>query len=286
MRIVNGVTALQDALMAVSTVSGPVLVPTMGALHAGHIALIQRGRGLGSPLVASIFVNPTQFNAEADLAAYPRTLDEDAAACRAAGVDVLFSPDESEVYPPDENVPVPPLPAVATAPGLEDAHRPGHFDGVCQVVARLFDLVRPRHAVFGLKDYQQWLVVNAMVAAAADDTPDRWPGLELTGVETVREPGGLAMSSRNARLSTDERACARGLGLALQSAAAANHPAAAETLMRETLEGFGLSVEYAVVRDAQTLLPVESFSRPTRALVAAHVGKARLIDNAGLPVWS
>ena len=124
------------------------------------------------------------------------------------------------------------------------------------------------------------------VKAAARQVPERWPGLELTAGETVREPDGLAMSSRNTALTSQDRRRARGLSLALQSATAANHPDAAEGLMRATLESHGLFVEYAVVRDAGTLLPVESFARPTRALIAARIGDVRLIDNAAMPVWS
>jgi pantoate--beta-alanine ligase len=193
------------------------------------------------------------------------------------------------MYPPDEEVPVPPLPPVATEPGLEDAHRPGHFEGVCQVVARLFDLVRPAAAVFGEKDYQQLLVVTALVGTTAAAEPDRWPGLRIVPRPTIRETDGLALSSRNARIPPDRRDDALGLTRALQAAAAANSVSTAERIMRETLDAHSLRVDYAVVRDAADLSPVTSFARPARGLVAAHLdwpdGTVRLIDNRAMPVW-
>jgi pantoate--beta-alanine ligase len=165
-------------------------------------------------------------------------------------------------------------------PGLEDAFRPGHYGGVCQVVARLFDLTRPSRAIFGEKDWQQWRVLDGMVAAP----PARWPGLAMEVAPTVREADGLAMSSRNRYLRPAQREQALGLVRALQVAASAQHPATAERLMRETLEDHGLAVDYAVVRDARTLMPVGGFERPTRGLVAARLDTVRLIDTMALPV--
>ncbi len=262
---------------------GGAFVPTMGALHEGHVALMRQARGLGKgPLVISIFVNPTQFGPGEDYRRYPHDLEADLAAARAAGVDIAFVPDVATVYPPDEPVPVPPLPDVATRPGLEDRHRRGHFAGVCQVVARLFDLARPSVALFGEKDYQQLLVICALVAGS----PGRWPGLRIEPHPTVREPGGLALSSRNRLLGAGERGRALGLHEALRAAqaqrSAGRPPGAAQGAMERVLAGHVLAVDYAVVRDAATLLEVGSFDRPARALVAARLGDVRLIDNSTL----
>jgi pantoate--beta-alanine ligase len=265
-----------------------VLVPTMGALHAGHAALVRQGAatgGVGVPVLVSVFVNPTQFNDPADFARYPKTLDADVALCAEAGARAIWAPGVEDVYPPGREVAVGvgvgvgDLPAVATTPGLEDAHRPGHFAGVCQVVRRLFDVVRPRAAVFGEKDWQQLAVVRAMVAM------DREAGVErpdiVAGV-TVREPDGLAMSSRNRFLTAADRVRGLSLSRALARAASIADPGAAESAMRETLRAAGVEPEYAVVRDAATLLaPV--LGRPVRRLIAAKVGgvgAVRLIDNA------
>jgi pantoate--beta-alanine ligase len=185
------------------------------------------------------------------------------------------------MYPPDEPVPVPPLPDVATQPQLEDRFRPGHLAGVCQVVARLFDLTRPRCAIFGEKDYQQLLVIRAMVG----QEHERWGDLEIVPHPTIRKSNGLAMSSRNAYLTESQRAQASGIPRALQIAHSAQHPETAERMMRETLEAHGLEVEYAVVRDAETLMPVETFARPSRGLIAARLGEIRLIDNMAMTVW-
>ena len=175
-------------------------------------------------------------------------------------------------------MPTPDLPSVATNPGLEDAHRPGHFAGVARVVQRLFDLVQPKVAVFGEKDWQQLQLVQAMVS--------RDGGPRIHAVPTSREANGLARSSRNERLSDASREKARAVYLALQAAAAANHPSTAEKMMRDTLESHGLEVEYAVVRSAAGLRPVNDFSRPSRALVAAWLDGVRLIDNLPMPVWT
>ncbi|MHC5004559.1 MAG: pantoate--beta-alanine ligase [Planctomycetota bacterium] len=285
--VAEDAAALREALGAVTVAGcGIALVPTMGALHDGHLALVRRAAELGRPLVVSIFVNPMQFGPDEDFERYPRTFEADRGACREHGVDVIFAPAIEDVYPEDVDLRTPPLPPVATEPGLEDACRPGHFEGVVLVVARLFDLVRPAVAVFGEKDYQQLAVIRAMVAGAAASEPDRWGPLRIEGHPTVRDPDGLAMSSRNAYLGPEERQAALGLSRALQAAAGANHPPTAEQLMAQTLIAHDLRVEYAVVRDAETLRPVGDFSRPTRALIAACCGTTRLIDNRAMPVWS
>jgi pantoate--beta-alanine ligase len=265
--------------------AGCTLVPTMGALHEGHASLVRRAAGRGRPVVVTVFVNPTQFAPHEDFARYPRTLDADVGIARAAGADAVFAPPPEAIYPRGVDAAraeatAIELPAVATMPGLEDAFRPGHYGGVCQVVARLFDLTRPSQAIFGEKDWQQWRVLDGMVAAP----PARWPGLAMEVAPTVREADGLAMSSRNRYLRPAQREQALGLVRALQVAASAQHPATAERLMRETLEDHGLAVDYAVVRDARTLMPVGGFERPTRGLVAARLDTVRLIDTMALPV--
>ena len=259
---------------------GGVLVPTMGALHEGHAALIRHAadaarRGGGSCDV-SIFVNPTQFNQPSDYTRYPRTLDSDLAVCAAAGATVVFAPTPETVYPPGRPVPVPRLPVVATTPGLEDAFRPGHFAGVCQVVKRLFDLLGPERAVFGEKDWQQLRVIASMVRDLAIP-------IEIMPHPTLRDPDGLAMSSRNRFLSPEERAAALAIPRALEAAARASTPDAAEAAMRSVLAGSGLRPEYAVVRDADTLTALRAEGATGRALIAAWSGSTRLIDNAPWP---
>lgn len=265
--------------------AGSIFVPTMGALHAGHAALVRRAaeiaRERGSPAVmVSIFVNPTQFNDPADLARYPRTLDADRALCSKAGATHVWAPSVEEIYPPAAPLPEPRLPAVATAPGLEDGKRPGHFRGVYLVVKRLFDLVRPAAAVFGEKDWQQLALVRAMIEQER-------LAIDIVGHETIREPDGLAMSSRNVFLSAAERDAALTISRALRFAARCSTVGEAELLMWGMLERAGLEPEYAVIRDAATLAPLSpSTRRSTRALrglIACRAGKTRLIDNMA---WS
>lgn len=260
---------------------GCVLVPTMGALHAGHGSLIRRGaeeasrRGLGGGCVVSVFVNPTQFDDPSDYARYPKTLGADEALAREAGASAVWAPGVEEVYPPGEEVGVPELPAEATGPGLEDARRPGHFAGVCRVVKRLFEVVGPAAAVFGEKDYQQLRVVASMVRGLG-------MGVEVIAGATVREADGLAMSSRNRFLKAEERGRAGALWRALVRARGEGTVSGAERVMREEVEGAGLLVEYAVVRDAAGLMPMSGGRGRGfgRALIAARLGSVRLIDNA------
>jgi len=261
-------------------------VPTMGALHAGHGALVERARADGRPVVVSIFVNPTQFGPREDYARYPRTLDADCALLEPLGAAAVFVPSVEAIYPRGleaarAEAEALALPDVATRPGLEDASRPHHFGGVALVVGRLFDLVRPARAYFGEKDYQQLRLIEDMVAADRG----RYGTLEVVPCPTIRERNGLAMSSRNRYLAPDERDAALALSRALQVAHSAQRVATAERLMRDTLDAHGLETEYAVVRDARTLLPVTGFERPTRALIAARLGSTRLIDNAPMTVW-
>lgn len=279
MRIVRDIDELAD-------LRGCVFVPTMGALHEGHLTLVREAARLRSaaalaPVVVSIFVNPTQFNDPKDLDRYPRTLEKDAAGCAAAGADVIFAPAVEVMYPPGAPVPVPRLPDVATQPGLEDARRPGHFAGVCQVVKRLFDLVRPASAIFGEKDWQQLQVIRAMVEQ--ETLPIR-----IVAAPTVREADGLAMSSRNVFLGPQDRVRSVAINRALHDAAQQSGVSEAEAAMLTRLRESELEVEYAVVRDATSLRPLSprsggSPSSPARALIAVRCGPVRLIDNAPWP---
>lgn len=253
------------------------LVPTMGNLHRGHLALVDAARAQAERVVATVFVNPLQFGPGEDFARYPRTLDEDAAALRARGCDLLFAPPKAEVYPRGRAgqtwVEVPGL-----SGDLCGASRPGHFRGVATVVAKLFGMVQPDLAVFGEKDLQQLLVIRRMAA-------DLNLPVGILGVPTVREPDGLALSSRNAYLAPEERARAPRLYATLQVAAealrAGTPPAAAEAEAEAALRAAGFVPDYVRVRRAADLLPPPADS-PARALVvlaAARLGRARLIDN-------
>lgn len=257
-----------------------VFVPTMGALHDGHASLIRHAAAVhDGPVVVSIFVNPTQFNDPADFARYPKTLDSDVAICERSGATHIYAPTPLDVYPSQSAIPVPPLPRVAIAPGLEDKLRPGHFAGVCQVVRRLFDLVQPAAALFGEKDWQQLQVLSAM-------TRDTGLPIRIIPGPTIREPDGLAMSSRNRFLTAEERPRAAAISRALREAAALPTPAAAEAHMREVVHAAGLETQYAVVRDAESLEPPANpgnAGRTYRALIAAKLGTVRLIDNAPWP---
>lgn len=258
--------------------AGGVVVPTMGALHAGHLSLIEHAASLDvHPVVVTVFVNPTQFAPGEDYTQYPRTLEQDSAKCEEAGADIVFAPAAETVYPNGtDDTDVPPLPDVATKPGLEDHFRPSHFAGVCQVVKRLFELVQPAHAVFGQKDYQQLLVITAM-------TEQLGLRIEIIGRPTVRDVDGLALSSRNAYLSPVQRRRALSLNKALAAAQGASTPDEAERAMKSILLTNQVALDYAVVRDARTLMPVESLrEQPTRAIIAGRVGKTRLIDNAAI----
>lgn len=230
------------------------LVPTMGALHAGHAALFEAARPDCDVLVASVFVNPTQFSEPADLTAYPRDLDRDAAFAAAHGVDVVFAPPAIEMYPENFATWVEPGGA---ADGLEGAQRPGHFRGVATVCLKLFNLVRPQIVWFGQKDAQQVAVVKQLVR-------DLNVPIEVRVVETARDGDGLALSSRNGRLTTAERELARAIPRALET----RDPVAA----RAVLVAAGLEPDYVEVAD---------FDGPT-LVVAARVGSTRLIDNIPL----
>jgi len=267
-------------------VNGPVaFVPTMGALHAGHMALVDAARKAGEIVVASIFVNPTQFNELTDLAAYPRTPAEDAALLAAHGCDLLYLPSVEDVYPDGEShSATSKLDFGSLTARMEGANRPGHFDGVAQVVSRLLEIVRPDTLVMGQKDYQQVAVIRSMIKQLALD-------VSLEVVPTVREADGLAMSSRNRRLGLADRQAAgrinRHLAAVAAGAAAGWGPRQLEGL---ALDGMAanprLQPEYVEVCDGDTLLPFVPGTTAREIVVAAAVwcGPVRLIDNKVISV--
>ncbi len=250
-------------------------VPTMGNLHAGHIALVRHARELARRTVSSVFVNPLQFGAGEDLAAYPRTLERDHQMLETAGCDLLFAPGVETMYPHGQGVQT-----RVEVPGISDilcgASRPGHFVGVATVVCKLLNMVQPDLAVFGEKDFQQLLVIRRMVEDLAMP-------VEIEGLPTVREPDGLAMSSRNGYLSAAERTVAPALYRALTAAAGALGAARpVADVERETLAAIaaaGLRPDYASVRRAEDLAPPAETDRELVVLAAAYLGRARLIDN-------
>jgi pantoate--beta-alanine ligase len=256
-------------------------VPTMGNLHPGHISLIEVARKRGDRFVASIFVNPMQFGPNEDYAQYPRTPEKDQSMLADAGCDLMFMPDVGEIYPAgfdhSTRVTVPELSGL-----LDGEFRPGHFDGVSTVVAKLFNIVMPDIAVFGEKDFQQLAIIRRMVS-------DLCVPIEIIGAPTVRETDGLAMSSRNQYLTEEERKIAPHLYAALSRAV--NRISGGEkdfaALERGELDGIrkaGFRPDYFTVRDAKTLLPAEPQTKHMVVLVAARLGKARLIDNLQVTV--
>lgn len=259
-------------------------VPTMGALHEGHAELVRRCSRQAGYVVVSIFVNPTQFGPTEDFRRYPRTLEADRDLCQQAGADLIFAPAPEEVYPEGTDSSSTYVEVPGLTDRLEGASRPGHFRGVATVVLKLFGIVRPDLAFFGTKDYQQLLVIRKM-------TRDLNVPVEIVPVETVREPDGLALSSRNRYLDPDERAAAvvlsKALGLARQAVREGERDAdRVRQILRETLESESKArLDYAEVADAETLEPLSRLGsgRPAVALLAARVGPARLIDNAPLP---
>ena len=251
------------------------LVPTMGALHAGHVSLLEIARRHAPHVAASIFVNPTQFGPREDYTKYPRPVEEDLAKCERAGVQLVFMPAPEEMYRPGLADVVVDLPQLTTV--LEGKHRPGHFRGVCQVVAKLFNVTQPNVAVFGQKDYQQLRVIQAM-ADALD-----WP-IEIVPGPTLRDPDGLAMSSRNVYLSAEEReralAIPRGLGLAVgEYNAGVRQANRLTTTIQHVLLEKHLNIDYIAAIDPVTLRHADIVNGPTVLAVAARVGNTRLIDN-------
>ena len=276
MQEVTTIRALRAALAGAPRPVG--LVPTMGALHAGHLSLAERARAECATVVMSIFVNPTQFGPHEDYARYPRPIEHDRELARAAGVDVLFVPPVEEMYPPGAASWVE---VTGLSARWEGEHRPGHFRGVATIVLKLFLAALPDRAYFGEKDYQQLRVVERLAA-------DFLPGLVIVPCPTVREPDGLALSSRNVYLTPEQREQATALYRALRhaqellAAGERSAPALEGAMRRVLLAVPGLRLDYAAVVDAATLEPLRVVDRPARALVAARLGDVRLIDNLAL----
>ncbi|MHB1158059.1 MAG: pantoate--beta-alanine ligase [Phycisphaerales bacterium] len=250
-------------------------VPTMGALHEGHLSLVECAKELTDEVVVSIFVNPTQFAPHEDLAKYPRPIERDLRMCEQAGVAAVFNPGVEEMYPAGQAEAMIDVPAISAI--LEGESRPQFFGGVCRVVAKLFNIVQPDVACFGMKDYQQWCVVKAMTRSMC------WP-IEIVGCETMRESDGLAMSSRNVYLDGGQRKRALGLSRALGEAnrlieAGERDAAAIEDAMTHMLTEHRLRVDYAAVR-RRDLQPGEvDFEKGVVCLIAAWCDPVRLIDN-------
>ncbi len=255
-----------------------VFVPTMGALHPGHAALIDAARthaGRDGSVVVSIFVNPTQFGPKEDFSKYPRTLEADLGICRQRGADAVFTPTVEEIYPPGDSTFVD---ETSLSLVLCGASRPGHFRGVCTVVAKLFQIIRPDAAIFGEKDYQQLAVIRRMVR-------DLFFPIEIIGHPTVREPDGLALSSRNRYLSPVERARAVHFAAALQKAkhgTKQNAGTIVDAVQREIIEHTASTPDYVSLVDADTLEPLNELDRPAVLAAAVRIGETRLIDNVRL----
>lgn len=274
-RLITSVDELRSRVAAARRAGLTVgLVPTMGALHAGHVSLVEAAARECQLTIVTIFVNPTQFGPGEDFGRYPRTLEADLAALAGRGADVVFAP-ATEVMYPDAHVTF--VDMGGPALGLEGDFRPGHFRGVATIVLKLFNLVQPDRAYFGRKDYQQSLVVRQLVR-------DLNLPLQVVVCPTIRESDGLAMSSRNRYLKSDEReralAISRSLRLARQLAGQGTRDATSIlSAMRKLLDEARLEIDYVALADRETLAPLEQVDRPAVALVAARVGTTRLIDN-------
>ncbi|WP_395329393.1 pantoate--beta-alanine ligase [Novosphingobium sp. BL-8H] len=279
MQTVHSLDPLRSAIQTLRQTGTVALVPTMGALHEGHLTLVREARKRADHVVVSIFVNPLQFGVNEDLDAYPRQLERDCNLLEPEGVALVWAPTVDAMYPQGfaTNIAV-----TGVSDGLCGASRPGHFDGVATVVCKLFHQVLPDVALFGEKDWQQLAVIRRM----ARDLDLTRPHVDaIIGVDTVREEDGVARSSRNAYLTAEQRAAAVTLPTAMKAAIAAIEGGApvAEALgdlEKALLAGGFASIDYAELRDAESLVPLDARSdRPMRLLVAARIGKARLIDN-------
>jgi len=274
---VREIDSLRDAVATFrGEGAGIALVPTMGALHAGHVALVEAARRPGVKVVASIFVNPRQFGPNEDLARYPRREQADLRMLEAAGCDLVWMPPVETMYPDGFATTIS---VGGVSETFDGAARPGHFDGVATVVTKLFNQVRPDTAYFGEKDFQQLGVIRRMVS-------DLDMGIEVVGVPTQRDDDGLALSSRNIYLDEDERAKAtalpRALGVAARAIGRGDDVDAALGDARATLIAAGFVIDYIALADAETLAENPSEDRPRRLLAAARMGTTRLIDNIGI----
>ena len=286
MRTIRSAEQLTGYLQQYQPHPGGVLVPTMGALHQGHEALIRQAahyaqqHNIPAGCVVTIFVNPTQFNEPQDYQRYPRTLEQDAIRCQNSGANTIVAPTIEMVYPKGLDAPAPNLPAVAKDKGLEDQYRPGHFQGVAKVLQNLFTMLPPAAAIFGEKDYQQLLLAQALVQQL--NLP-----IEILPGPTVRDHDALALSSRNRFLSGQQRLAASAIPQALRNAHDQPTIARAQAAMHDTLAH--LSIEYATIRHAHTLetLPPgtpQDATCPRRAIIACRLGDTRLLDNAPWPL--
>jgi len=276
MEIITDITSMQQSALSLRREGRRIaFVPTMGFLHEGHASLLREGRQRGDVLVLSIFVNPIQFGPSEDLDSYPRNLEGDCVIARACGVDIVFTPTAAGMYPPGFQTAIR-VPELALP--LCGASRPGHFDGVATVVAKLFNIVQPDLALFGRKDFQQLAIIRRM-------TLDLSLPVEIVGMPIVREADGLAMSSRNAYLSADQRQSAlclsRAIRLVRERYAAGERRA--ETLREEALKLIAdepaATIDYLELRDAATLEPAADVSDTTLMALAVKIGTTRLIDN-------
>ena len=277
MQTVRDLAGLRDAVAAFRAEGATIaLVPTMGALHAGHMALVEAARRPGTKVIASIFVNPKQFGPTEDLARYPRREAADARLLADHGCDLLWAPPVEVMYPEGfaTNVSV-----TGVSEGLDGAARPGHFDGVATVVTKLFNQTRADAAYFGEKDFQQLAVIRRFVV-------DLDMAIEIVGVPTQRDDDGLALSSRNIYLDEEQRAKAvalpRALGVAARSIARGDDPEGALAEARGALVAAGFDVDYVALADAETLAESPAADRPRRLLAAARMGTTRLIDNVAV----
>ncbi|MFN4137034.1 MAG: pantoate--beta-alanine ligase [Sphingomonas paucimobilis] len=274
MQVIRDREALAAALDALRTEGARVaFVPTMGALHAGHIALIEAAKRPGTKVVASIFVNPKQFGPNEDLGRYPRREQSDLRMLTEAGCDLVWMPGVEVMYPEGHATTIH---VAGVSEGYDGESRPGHFDGVATVVAKLFNQVKPDAAYFGEKDFQQLAVIRRMVA-------DLDFGIEIVGVPTQRDDDGLALSSRNIYLDEEQRAKAvalpRALGVAARAIGRGEDAATVLGDARATLTAAGFEVDYVALADAETLAANPAADRPRRLLAAARMGSTRLIDN-------
>ena len=282
MKVVITTSELQPLLAEKCSPKKRVLVATMGSLHEGHLALIHRARqiaGTEGVVILSLFVNPTQFDQADDLRHYPRALEQDLALCKKHGVDIVFAPESGDIYHSDHSVTVT---ESSLSQRLCGASRPGHFDGVCTVVLKLFNLTQPDIAIFGKKDYQQLAIIRRMVR-------DLNIPISIEGVETVREQSGLALSSRNQRLSQQQRSDAQRIRRALLAAQTAHQQGekSAQSLLNivsDIIESSELDVEidYLELLDQDNLQPVKTLSSPALIATAVFYGPVRLIDNIEL----
>jgi pantoate--beta-alanine ligase len=282
MKVVITTSELQPLLAEKCSPKKRVLVATMGSLHEGHLALIHRARqiaGTEGVVILSLFVNPTQFDQADDLRHYPRALEQDLALCKKHGVDIVFAPESGDIYHSDHSVTVT---ESSLSQRLCGASRPGHFDGVCTVVLKLFNLTQPDIAIFGKKDYQQLAIIRRMVR-------DLNIPISIEGLETVREQSGLALSSRNQRLSQQQRSDAQRIRRALLAAQTAHQQGekSAQSLLNivsDIIESSELDVEidYLELLDQDDLQPVETLSSPAIIATAVFYEQVRLIDNIEL----